>query len=376
MTARLGLGLSIGLLLLLGSSTHGRTATGLRADSLYSGPGELSAASAVAATPPCSLLSCETWHWRGVGRPGTSCNFLCTSGETLRIAFGGGMRAAKFSSAVERRAVFSDTTARAEWVEANVRTIIDEIGTAVVGHDYSNGVARDLGEELMIGSPAESLIIEVLIANAAASIRPGVVPRDYSPAERVRLAADGLVAQRARRTQPPPKRRESYAPYRAFLGVVPPCSLLECREVHYRGSGDDLARTHECRFRCAWGETLRVGFGRKHVASLTSGMIRARHTDSTRYYAWMDSLRRAADADIGPAVVWGVFTRRFLTRYQAIELAIGSEAESLLIDLLNANAAPRFPADGYGLKITDVELLRWAADRLSAQRARPPSGGR
>lgn len=292
-----------------------------------------------------------------------------------RVIFGSGPTP-RFSSDSARRAVFSDSTARSEWVEANTRTTNPDIGPVVVGHDYSNGYARNLGRELVVGSPEESLVIEILIANAAPGIRNGVARAEYSAAEQVLIAADALVAQRARRMQPPAKRRESPAPWRALLGVAPPCSLIECIELHYRGSGDDFARTHACRFRCAAGETLRVDLGRIHVISLTNATSQVRPTDSTHYYAWIDSLTRPAGEDIGPAVVWGVFTRRFLTRYQAMELPIGSDAEGLLIDLLDANAAPRVPAEGHAPKVSDAEFLRWAADRLRAQRARAASQGK
>ena len=92
------------------------------------------------------------------------------------------------------------------------------------------------------------------------------------------------------------------------------------------------------------------------------------------------SLRTVGDRDIGTAVVWGMFTRRFLTRYQAKELPIGSEAESLLIDVFLANAAPMTPSGKGWADFSGRERLRRAADLLIAQRARArargPSPGR
>jgi hypothetical protein len=115
-------------------------------------------------------------------------------GETLRLAFGPTAYSITFppegarADSARRRAWFREQLADMEW----------RVGALAVGFDYSGGFGRDMGRDLPLGGEAESLVIEVMLANAAPSVPEGTKPRDLAPPELLRWGAEKLLTQRAR----------------------------------------------------------------------------------------------------------------------------------------------------------------------------------
>lgn len=115
-------------------------------------------------------------------------------GETLRVAFG----PTAYSITGMPKGALADSARRRAWLREQLADMEWHFGAAAVGFDYSGGIGRDMGRELPLGGEAESLVIEVMIANAAKTVTEGRKPKDLAPPELLRWGAEKLLTQRAR----------------------------------------------------------------------------------------------------------------------------------------------------------------------------------